>query len=185
VRRNYLIAIRTFRLAPMGNSADRSSQTFTRSSLWTKRAAKGDAFLWPPAELDADMASETSRGLANIKAIWGIWFDCDGGDLRPDEFAAMFPHLTMMMYNSASSTIDAPRWHAVIPTTCAMTIDVHRNILMQLMKSFNRRGDYSKKATGEASATRSRRQAARGSIRPSSQRALFYLPVQAAAGPPV
>ena len=113
--------------------------------LHERIAPKEDAFLWSPAEFDPDMAGETSRGLANITAIWGLWLDCDGGDLTPEEFAAMFPHLTMVMYNSASSTMNAPRWRAVIPTTYAMTIDVHRDILMQLMKSLNRRGFYSTK----------------------------------------
>jgi hypothetical protein len=143
---------------------------------------KNNAFLWSPAEFDPDMASETSRGLANIKAIWGIWLDCDGCDLCPVEFAAMFPHLTMVMYNSASSTMDAPRWRAVIPTTCAMTIDAHRDILMQLMKALNRRGYYSKKQL-EKRAQRGLGGKLHG-FDPSKFAAcsLFYLPVQAAAG---
>ena len=128
------------------------------------------------------MASETSRGLANIRAIWGIWLDCDGGDLRPDEFAAMFPHLTMVMYNSASSTKEAPRWRAVIPTTCAMTIDVHRDILMQLMKALNHRGYYSKKQL-EKRAQRGLGGKLHGfDLSKFAACSLFYLPVQAAAG---
>jgi hypothetical protein len=88
----------------------------------------------------------------------------------------------MVMYNSASSTKEAPRWRAVIPTTCAMTIDVHRDILMQLMKALNRRGYYSKKQLEK------RAQRGLGGKRhgfdPSKFAAcsLFYLPVQAAAG---
>ena len=150
--------------------------------LHDRIAPKDRAFLWSPAEFDPDMASETSRGLANIRAIWGIWLDCDGGDLQPHEFAAMFPHLTMVMYNSASSTMDAPRWRAVIPTTCAMTIDVHRDILMQLMKALNRRGHYSKKQL-EKRAQRGLGGKLHG-FDPSKFAAcsLFYLPVQAAAG---
>jgi hypothetical protein len=94
----------------------------------------------------------------------------------------MFPHLTMVMYNSASSTMDAPRWRAVIPTTCAMTIDVHRDILMQLMKALNRRGHYSKKQL-EKRAQRGLGGKLHG-FDPSKFAAcsLFYLPVQAAAG---
>ena len=94
----------------------------------------------------------------------------------------MFPHLTMVMYNSASSTKDAPRWRAVIPTTCAMTIDVHRDILMQLMKALNRRGYYSKKQL-EKRAQRGLGGKLHG-FDPSKFAAcsLFYLPVQAAAG---
>ena len=98
------------------------------------------------------------------------------------EFAAMFPYLTMVMYNSASSTMDAPRWRAVIPTTCAMTIDVHRDILMQLMKTLNRRGYYSTKQLAKRA-----QQGLGGKLHgfdPSKFAAcsLFYLPVQAAAG---
>ena len=94
----------------------------------------------------------------------------------------MFPHLTMVMYNSASSTMDAPRWRAVIPTTCAMTTDVHRDILMQLMKALNRRGHYSKKQL-EKRAQRGLGGKLHG-FDPSKFAAcsLFYLPVQAAAG---
>jgi hypothetical protein len=76
--------------------------------LHDRIAPKNDAFLWSPAEFDTDMARDTSRGLANIEAIWGIWLDCGGGDLQPHEFAAMFPYLTMVMYNSASSTKGGP-----------------------------------------------------------------------------
>ena len=150
--------------------------------LHDRIAPKDRAFLWSPAEFDPDMASETSRGLANIKALWGIWLDCDGGDLQPHDFAAMFPHLTMVMYNSASSTKAAPRWRAVIPTTCAMTIDVHRDILMQLMKVLSRRGYYSKKQL-EKRAQRGLSGKLHG-FDPSKFAAcsLFYLPVQAAAG---
>jgi hypothetical protein len=151
--------------------------------LHDRVAPKSDAFLWSPAEFEPNMASDTSRGLANIKAIWGIWLDCDGGDLRPDEFAAMFPHLTIVTYNSASSTVELTRWRAVIPTTCAMTIDVHRDILMQLMKSLNRRGYYSKKQLEK----RSQRGLGgkQHGFDPSKFAAcsLFYLPAQAAAGP--
>ena len=150
--------------------------------LHDRTTPKDRAFLWSPAEFDPDMASDTSRGLANIRAIWGIWLDCDGGDLQPHEFAAMFPYLTMVMYNSASSTMDAPRWRAVIPTTCAMTIDVHRDILMQLMKALNRRCYYSKKQL-EKRAQRGLGGKLHG-FDPSKFAAcsLFYLPVQAAAG---
>ena len=163
-RRNYLIAIRTFRLAPMGVSADRSSRTSTRSSRWTKRVGWLSVTSWHGSAISTTgllrrttrscgrPQSSTPTWQARLRAGWpiskpsgAIWLDCDGGDLRPDEFAAMFPHLTMVLYNSASSTTDAPRWRAVIPTTCAMTIDVHRDILMQLMKSLNQRGYHSKK----------------------------------------
>ena len=144
---------------------------------------KNDAFLWSPAEFDPDRIEDTCRGVANITTIWGVWMDNDAGDLTSDEFAAMFPYLTMVISNSFSSTPEAPRWRAVIPTTCAMTADVHAEIIGQIMKALNRRGYYSK--------TQLEKRAAKGiggkrhgfdtsKLNPSS---LFYLPAQAAAGP--
>ena len=84
--------------------------------------------------------------------------------------------------NSASSTKEAPRWRAVIPMTCAMTIDVHRDILMQLMKALNRRGYYSKRQL-EKRAQRGLGGKLHG-FDPSKFAAcsLFYLPMQAVAG---
>ena len=63
-----------------------------------------------------------------------------------------------------------------------MTIDVHRDILMQLMKALNRRGYYSKKQL-EKRAQRGLGGKLHG-FDPSKFAAcsLFYLPVQAAAG---
>ena len=84
----------------------------------------------------------------------------------------MFPHLTMVMYNSASSTIDAPRWRAVIPTTCAMTIDVHRDILIAIHEGPQPPRLLFEEATGEAGATGLSVASCMGLIRPSSQHAL-------------
>ena len=151
--------------------------------LHERVVAKADAFLWSPAEFDANKAVDTCRGLANITAIWGVWLDCDGGDLGISEFAAMFPNLIMVIYNSTSSTLAAPRWRAVIPTTCAMSIDVHADIVAQVAKSLNRRGYFSRKQL-EKRAAKGLGGKCHGFDTPKfSPSSLFYLPAQAAAGP--
>jgi len=68
-----------------------------------------------PAIFDPSLSDETCRGLANIRAIWGIWLDNDGGDLRHEEFARLFPRLRMVIVNSYSSTREKPRWRVFIP----------------------------------------------------------------------
>jgi hypothetical protein len=103
--------------------------------LHGRQVEKEHAWLWSPAEFERKDEVTTGRGLANITAIWGVWMDNDGGDLSADEFAALFPHLMMVIHNSASSTPDAPRWRAIIPTTCAMTIEVHREISLNSGRS--------------------------------------------------
>jgi hypothetical protein len=151
--------------------------------LHHRAVSKEAASLWCPAEFDPGKSNQTSRGLANITAIWGLWLDNDGGDLGIDEFVAMFPHLEMVIYNSASSIPTSPRWRVVIPTTCAMTNDVHNEIIGQIKKSLGRRGYFDKKQLAK------RREKLLGGehhgfdaskFTPSS---LFYLPAQALAGP--
>ena len=53
-----------------------------------------------PSIFDPSLSEDTSRGLANIRAIWGIWLDNDGGDLTHQEFARLFPRLRMVICNS-------------------------------------------------------------------------------------
>ena len=151
--------------------------------LHNRTVAKEDAWLWSPSEFEAKAGVETGRGLDNITAIHGVFLDNDGGDLSPEEFAAMFPHLIMVIHNSSSSTPDHLKWRVIIPTTCAMTIDVHREIMLQIRQALNRRCYYDKKQLA--------RRADKGlagrnhGFDPSKYNAasMFYLPAQAAAGP--
>jgi hypothetical protein len=152
------------------------------AELHGREVAKEDAFLWSPAEFDPNKATGTCRGLANITAIWGVWLDADGGDLSIDEFAAMFPHLTMVIYNSYSSRPEAPRWRVVIPSTCAMTIDVHADIVGQIAKSLNRRGYFSRNQLEKRAAKGQDGKCHGFDTSKFTASSLFYLPAQAAAG---
>jgi hypothetical protein len=131
-----------------------------------------------PAIFDPALSDETCRGLANIRAIWGIWLDNDGGDLSHEEFAQLFPRLRMVIINSYSSTPTAPRWRVFIPTTIAMPIAAYRAITEQIMRTVNRAGYWSKKQleTNERIKSRKRHGFDMGKLTPSS---LFYLPCQA------
>jgi hypothetical protein len=95
----------------------------------------------------------------------------------------MFPHLTMVIYNSASSTPEAPRWRVVIPTTCAMTTDVHADIVGQIAKSLNRRGYFSRKQLEKRTAKGLGGRCHGFDTSKYAASSLFYLPAQAAAGP--
>ena len=123
---------------------------FLRCLSLRKIRDKKDAYLISPAHFVANPLVDTSRGLANIKYIHGVWFDCDGGDLEPDVFADLFPHLRMAIYSTFSSTKAARRWRAFVPTTHAMTIDVHRLIVDQMLRIVNDAGFWSDKQLGRA-----------------------------------
>jgi hypothetical protein len=151
--------------------------------LHSRNIAKPDAGLCSPAEFEQKANVSTGRGLSNITAIHGVFLDNDGGDLSPDEFAAMFPHLMMVVHNSSSSTCDLVKWRAIIPSTCTMTIEVHREIMLQIRQALNRRGFFDKKQL-EKRAKKGLSGKCHG-FDPSKYTAssMFYLPAQAAAGP--
>ena len=131
-----------------------------------------------PAIFDPSLADETSRGLANIRAVWGVWLDNDGGDLTHEEFARLFPRLRMVIVNSFSSTPEKPRWRVFIPTSIAMPIAAHRAIGEQIMRTLNRAGYWSKKQLEANERIKSRKHHGfdMGKLTPLS---LFYLPCQA------
>ena len=132
-----------------------------------------------PSIFDPTLADDTSRGLANIRAIWGIWLDNDGGDLSADEFARLFPRLRMAIFNSYSSTPEKPRWRVFIPTTVAMPIAAYTAIIGQIMLTVNKAGYWSQKQLDGDARIKSRKHHGfdMGKLTPSS---LFYLPCQAA-----
>jgi hypothetical protein len=131
-----------------------------------------------PGIFDRSLSNDTNRGLANIRAIWGIWQDNDGGDLTHQEFARLFPRLRMVITNSYSSKLEEPRWRVFIPTAIAMPIAAYRAIGEQIMRTVNRAGYWSQKQLDADARIKSRRTHGfdMGKLTPSS---LFYLPCQA------
>jgi hypothetical protein len=146
--------------------------------LHTRVVAKEDSGLFSPAHFDPSKAAETSRGLDNITHVRGIWFDNDGGDLTPDTFADLFPYLRVVVWNTSSSMAAKPRWRAFIPTTCAMSMDVHKLLMEQFRKVLKDAGYRSKKELEKRSGTKSR--LCHGFDESKFNAAsLFYLPSQA------
>lgn len=141
-------------------------------------AAKEESGVFSPAHFEADKAVDTCRGLDNITHLRGIWLDNDGGDLSYEEFASFFPYLRIVVWNTYSSTPEKPRWRAFIPTTYAMSIDVHRIILAQIEKVLNKEGYWGKRQLEQKSSIKSRR--CHGFDESKFNAAsLFYLPCQA------
>jgi len=140
--------------------------------------AKEDAGLFSPAHFEADKATETSRGLDNVTHIRGIWLDNDGGDLTYEEFASFFPYLRMVIWNTYSHTLEKPRWRVFIPTTHAMSLDVHRLMMEQIEDALNKQGYWSQKQLEKRKSIKVRR--CHGFDESKFNGAsLFYLPCQA------
>jgi hypothetical protein len=147
--------------------------------------SKDEAGLLSPAIFDPDATDETKRGYGNVVALRGIWLDMDGGDMTPEEIACLLPKMRMAVFNSYSSTKDNPRFRVVIPTTHAMSMDVHRLITDQIVLRLNRAGFFDLKQIekrakrGDDVSSLKRHGLDLGKLVPTS---LFYLPAQAGAG---
>jgi hypothetical protein len=144
----------------------------------TELPSKEDNGLISPAIFDPALSEETKRGLDNIRAVWGVWLDNDGGDLSPEEFARLFPRLRMAIFNSYSSTRAQPRWRVFIPTTFAMSVGAYKAIVGQIMLTVNEAGYWSQQQLANGRTRKSPRHHGfdMSKLVPSS---LFYLPCQA------
>jgi hypothetical protein len=140
--------------------------------------AKEDAGLISPAFFDANKDPDTSRGLANVRHVRGIWLDNDGGDLTHEDFARLFPNLRIVVWNTYSSTPEKPRWRAFIPTTQAMTMKVHALILGQIMRALNKEGYWSKDQLAKNPAIRKRNLHGFDTSKLNAA-SLFFLPAKA------
>jgi hypothetical protein len=125
---------------------------------------------------------KTKRGLVNITGLGCIIMDNDGGDLKSDEFAGIFPCQEMIICNSYSSTDQNPRWRVFFPVTSIMSVGQHENILSQIERTLNRNGYYDEKQLKIL--RKNRRDGKRHGFDKSKFNAasLFYLPVQAQSG---
>jgi len=150
-----------------------------RSLHQTRVEKKEDAGLISPAHFDPEMDERTSRGLGNIRHLRGIWLDNDGGDLTPENFAAILPRQRVVMWNTFSSTPDCPRWRAFIPTTEAMTKEAHRLVLGEILHRANKGGYWSPEELKARPRITSR--LTHGfDLSKFTASSLFYLPAQAA-----
>ena len=98
---------------------------------------KHDNILISPAEFDASSATETKRGLANVRSVYGIWLDNDGGDLSPDGFRELFPDLWFAAYSTHSNN---GHYRLFIPTRSSMTIEADGMIKRMIMDLVRRAG---------------------------------------------
>lgn len=140
---------------------------------------KEDAGLISPAHFDPEMDERTSRGLSNIRHLRGIWLDNDGGDLTPENFAALMPRQRVVAWNTFSSTPDCPRWRAFIPTTAAMSKEAHGLVLGEILHRVNKGGYWSPMDLKARPRMKSR--LTHGfDLSKLTASSIFYLPAQAA-----
>ena len=141
-------------------------------------AGKEDNMLLSPATFDATLSEDTSRGKANVRYIRGLWLDNDGGDLPYGEFAKLFPRLRMVCMNTFSTAPGNERYRVFIPTTHAMTVAVHAEIMGQIERIMNNAGYFSDKQI-ERSRDRAGKRKHGFDLSKFVPNSLFYAPSQA------
>lgn len=98
------------------------------------RVDKADNYLISPAMFDADLTDATRRGIGNVVLAQGIWLDVDVGDMTHAAFAATFPHLRIVCFNSFSSTKKKPRYRLYIPTDRVMLAGEYQSLTKQIVQ---------------------------------------------------
>ncbi|SEP51224.1 hypothetical protein SAMN04487843_1469, partial [Methylobacterium sp. ap11] len=86
--------------------------------------------------------------------------------------------LRVVVWNTASATAEKPRWRAFVPTTHAMSMDVHKLILEQIERVLNRAGYWGKRQLEKRSGIKQRREHGFDESKFNAA-SLFYLPCQA------
>jgi hypothetical protein len=145
---------------------------------------KEDSPLISAAHFVRNDFADTNRGLENIEYIYGIWFDCDGGDLSPEKFASLFPYLRMAMYSTFTSTEAKPKWRCVIPTSHSMTIRIHQIITQQMILVINEAGYWSEDQLNKNDKIKSRLTHGFDASKFVAS-SMFYLPSRPSTGEPM
>jgi hypothetical protein len=90
--------------------------------------------------------SATSRGYDNIAFTRNIILDYDGGEMAPQDFAAIFPAWRMVFHSSWSHSSSTPKWRVLIPTDVVVDIDGYKLITSHIMHVLAVKGWHSPKA---------------------------------------
>jgi len=81
------------------------------------------------------------RARVNVESSVGIWLDNDLGVMTHEEFAALFPDLQMVIYNTYSSKAGALKYRVWIPTTHAMDAELYLFITKQIKTKVEEHGN--------------------------------------------
>ena len=150
--------------------------------IWRETVAdKEDNILLSPATFDPSLSEGTSRGKENVRYIRGLWLDNDGGDLPYVEFVKLLPRLRMVCMNTFSTAPGNERYRVFIPTTHAMTVAAHAEIMAQIERIMNNAGYFSNKQI-ERSPDRAGKRKHGFDLSKFVPNSLFYAPCQAGPG---
>jgi len=144
-------------------------------------ASKEHNYLISPAVFDPNRATDTMRGLENIVYVRHLWLDFEDGDLLPEELAALFPNVRLVVMNSYHHRSDKPRFRAFIPVDRPLTPTAYELLFDNIARKIEDAGyriNRRKKKSNSTSPPGKLRAGLDWSKRTPAS--LFYLPCQAA-----
>src|SRR5262249_5796820 len=142
--------------------------------LWTRTVvSKESAAMLSPSTFRADEVGE-ARKYEHIASILNLWFDFENGDLTPKRFAALFPRIKMVIFNSYRHTNAKPRYRVVMFTATPLTIEEYKLIYKMIRLKLLEAGYHTKITQPHKTMKQSGMDWSKHT--PTS---LFYLPTQA------
>jgi hypothetical protein len=139
---------------------------------------KGKNFLFSPAVFDPSLGGGY-RKKNNIRFLRHIWLDFEDGDLTPDELAALFPTVKMLITNSYRHTKEKPRYRALMFTDAPMTVEAQGVVIESIASKLRDAGYWVNKRRRDVPCPKHlKRSGLDWSKRVATS--LFYLPCQAA-----
>jgi hypothetical protein len=157
---------------------DDTSIDFLREAYGHCFQHKEENWLISPAVFDPEIGSGF-RQRSNIKYLRHIWLDFDEGELAPDEFPHLFPHVQMMVCNSFNHSAEKPRFRVLLFANQPMTPEASELAYDSVAAKLKDAGYWVNKKKKSSSCP--------ADLRPSgldwskhSPTSLFYLPSQAA-----
>lgn len=143
--------------------------------VWSENvASKTGNIPFVPAEMSG------GRRNSDVVSSRMLVLDNDGGDLSRAKFAELFPHLRMVIVNTASSTPDRERWRAFLPLDMSVDAEIYSELVRIIIRRLNRAGYWSKQQLHDNDRIKSR--LCHGFDDKPSAASLFDLPTQATAG---
>ena len=157
-----------------------------RQCLDEIQTKKEDNTLVSGALFDESKCGDTSKGLANIELVNGVWLDFDGGALMPDEFERMFRDVRWWMWNSFNNGKDSKtKFRVLFPTQSPMTAVMYHAVWDAIAARIRDFGYYVGTDIAYDKAVKSGRAMPNKSGLDASKRtanSFFYLPCRAGLG---
>jgi len=138
-------------------------------------------WLISPAVFNPNKHKEGHRTRKHIEHLWDVYFDIEGSDIAPEEWARLFPTWKLVLYSSPNHTSSQPRYRVVFLTDRAMTSEGYDEVYAQVKEKLHSEGYYVGRTPRHELPSRTRCSGV--DLAGACPTALFFLPCQSVQEP--